>query len=344
MPLFLHHRRLLFSTAVFYAIVTHYSVAAMATQTNANSSQRIALVTGGNKGIGKEIVRLLSQTHGDSDKQGGGEDNSYSWTILVGSRDKARGDTAVKELKQNLPTSDTTTRFVCCPLDLTKPESIQEVFELVKKESCLDEGDDEGRLDVLINNAAICFNDPTLYGSVSHTPFEKQADITIRTNFFGTLEVTQTMLPLLKRSPNTPRIINIASAAGRLAILKGRPDLVQTVTSPDLKLSTLEDIMRDFVRDVEAGTHASKGWPNTCYGISKLGVIAMTKIFAREYDDGSPIRIMINSVDPGYCATDQNNNQGVLPAERGAVTPVLLATTKDFITGRHLFQEQEIGW
>lgn len=292
-------------------------------------------------------MRLLSQTHCDSNKQGNGEDNSYSWTIFVGSRDKARGDAAVKDLKNNLPASDTTTRFVCCPLDLTKPETIQEAFELVKEESCENLGEEvneEGRLDVLINNAAICFNDPTLYGVVSHTPFEKQADITIHTNFFGTLLVTQTMLPLLKRSPNTPRIINIASAAGRLAILKGRPDLVQTVTSPDLKLSTLDDIMRDFVRDVEAGTHASKGWPNTCYGISKLGVIAMTKIFAREHDDGSPIRMMINSVDPGYCATDQNNYQGVLPAEQGAVTPVLLATTTDFTTSRHLFQEQEIAW
>jgi carbonyl reductase 1 len=136
----------------------------------------------------------------------------------------------------------------------------------------------------------------------------------------------------------SPRIINIASAAGRLAILKST-ELVQTFTSPQLQLSELESLLHQFVHDVEAGIHASKGWPNTCYGMSKLGIIAMTKIFARDYPT-----IMVNSVDPGYCATDQNNQQGVLPAARGAVTPCLLATEATFVTGKHFFQEQEIAW
>ena len=52
-------------------------------------------------------------------------------------------------------------------------------------------GKEYGRLDVLVNNAAICFNDPTLYGKVPHTPFKEQANITVRTNFFGTLALTQ---------------------------------------------------------------------------------------------------------------------------------------------------------
>ena len=48
-----------------------------------------------------------------------------------------------------------------------------------------------GKLDILVNNAAVCFNDPTLYGKVSHTPFEKQAGITMKTNFFGALSLIQ---------------------------------------------------------------------------------------------------------------------------------------------------------
>ena len=39
--------------------------------------------------------------------------------------------------------------------------------------------------------------------------------------------------------------------------------------------------MRDFVRDAEAGEHAARGWPNTCYGVSKMGVIALTRVLAR---------------------------------------------------------------
>jgi hypothetical protein len=53
---------------------------------------------------------------------------------------------------------------------------------------------------------------------------------------------------------------------------------------------------------------------------------------------------MVNSVDPGYCKTDQNNNQGFIPAERGAITPFLLATVEQFFSSLHWFQEQEIEW
>jgi len=173
-------------------------------------------------------------------------------------------------------------------------------------------------LDVLINNAAVCFNDPTLYGRVEYAPFEQQADVTIRTNYFGTLDVTRSFLPLLKRSPS-PRIINVASAAGRLTILRSQK-LVDTFTSEELTMPELSKLMTQFIKDVNDGTHAEKGWPNTCYGVSKVGVIAMTRVLAREHPE-----MMINSVDPGYCKTDQNNDQGVVDPADGAYTPYLLA-------------------
>jgi NAD(P)-dependent dehydrogenase (short-subunit alcohol dehydrogenase family) len=102
--------------------------------------------------------------------------------------------------------------------------------------------------------------------------------------------------------------------------------------------------MTDFVQSVQDGSHASKGYPNTCYGMSKCGIIAWTRLLAREYHD-----LAIYSVDPGYCATDQNNNQGFFPAARGAVTPVWLATMpivadRRSKSGRHFYQEQEIAW
>ena len=193
--------------------------------------------------------------------------------------------------------------------------------------------------DILVNNAAVCFNDPTLYGKVPFTPFEQQAGITVNTNFFGTLELTEAMLPLLHAS-SSPRIINIASAAGRLSILKSQ-DLVDTFTAPTLQLHELESLMRQFVEAAETGDHASKGWPNTCYGVSKLGLIALTRILARDEED-----IMVNSVDPGYCATDQNRNQGTISAEEGARTAALLAMLpeEDFVTGEHFYQGEPISW
>ena len=62
--------------------------------------------------------------------------------------------------------------------------------------------------------------------------------------------------------------------------------------------------MDAFVREAEAGTHLEAGWPDTCYGVSKMGVIALTRVLARDEPT-----ILVNSADPGYCATDQNADQ-----------------------------------
>ena len=147
------------------------------------------------------------------------------------------------------------------------------------------------------------------------------------------------MLPLL-RLASSPRIVNVASAAGRLAILNSA-ELVNAFTSPDLTVPELEALMRSFVADVEAGEHRAKGWANTCYGRSKLGLIALTRVLAREEP-----AMLVSSADPGYCATDQNQNQGFVSAERGAQTPYLLATLPEdqLVSGRHWFEEKEMSW
>lgn len=276
-------------------------------------SSRVALVTGANKGIGYEIARLLGSVP--------------SLKVIVACRNRELGEAACNALKAN-GCGDVEFQ----QLDLIDPDSIIATRNFVSQKY--------GSLDILVNNAAICFNSPTLYGKVQHTSFQKQADITVTTNFLGTLEVTRAMLPLLRASPS-PRIINVASAAGRLSILRSQQKIA-VFTSPTLQVEQLEELMKEFVRDVESGTHADKGWPNTCYGMSKLGIIALTKVLARDES-----KIMINSVDPGYCATDQNMNQGFLSAEEGARTPVTLALMpgeSQFDTGKHFFDGQEIKW
>jgi carbonyl reductase 1 len=275
---------------------------------------RVALVTGANKGIGKEICRLLAK------------DPSIEATVLA-CRSLERGQEAIRDLEK-----DGCKNMHCIEYDLSKPDSSVTVHDYVESNF--------GRLDILVNNAAICFNDPTLYGKVEHTPFEAQAAITVETNFFGTWRLTQALMPLLKKSAIEPRLINIASAAGRLAILKS-DRLVKEFTRDDLTMDELEVLAKTFVREVETGTHAKNGWPNTCYGLSKLAIISMTKVLARLHPG-----MMCNTVDPGYCATDQNSNQGNRPAARGAKTPYLLATLPDDkeYTGLHWFDEKTIAW
>eukprot|EP00534_Pseudo-nitzschia_fraudulenta_P015769 CAMPEP_0201236624 /NCGR_PEP_ID=MMETSP0852-20130820/8044_1 /ASSEMBLY_ACC=CAM_ASM_000632 /TAXON_ID=183588 /ORGANISM="Pseudo-nitzschia fraudulenta, Strain WWA7" /LENGTH=177 /DNA_ID=CAMNT_0047530609 /DNA_START=43 /DNA_END=576 /DNA_ORIENTATION=+ len=177
----------------------------------------------------------------------------------------------------------------------------------------------------------------------------------MKTNFFGTLALTKAMMPLLLKERDgegavgavVPRIINIASSAGRLAILPSE-ERRAAFSSESLTLETLESYANDFVGAAREGTHSSGGWPNTGYGVSKAAIIAMTKVLARRHRG----EVVANSVDPGYCATDQNDHQGFLPAERGAITPYLLATLPadeastraEEFTGKHWYQEREIEW
>ena len=296
---------------LFIPYLISSSILSMAQSLASPAARRIALVTGANKGIGFEIARKL-----------GAETDTL---CILGCRNEDLGKGALDKLKKQGCNVDVVR------IDLEDDASIKAAAKEIQ--------DKYGSCDILINNAAVCFNDPTLYGKVPHTSFSKQADITIKTNFFGTLALTRAMFPLLEKS-SSPRIINIASSAGRLSILPSN-ERRSAFSSQDLQMDRLESYMREFIADAQGGSHAAKGWPNTGYGVSKVGIIAMTKVFARE----NP-KFMVNSVDPGYCATDQNNNQGFISAERGALTPFLLATLPNdqFSSGLHWYKEQAIDW
>mmetsp|Transcript_14422 Transcript_14422/g.45835 ORF Transcript_14422/g.45835 Transcript_14422/m.45835 type:complete len:150 (-) Transcript_14422:21-470(-) len=126
------------------------------------------------------------------------------------------------------------------------------------------------------------------------------------------------MLPLLHNA-DSPRVVNVVSYAGRLAILKSRT-LNAAFTAEGVTRADLDALMREFLGAVEDGTHAQAGWPGTCYGLSKLGLIAWTRAMARD-----EAGVTWSAVDPGYCATDQNMNRGTDSAAMGAATPAWLA-------------------
>jgi NAD(P)-dependent dehydrogenase (short-subunit alcohol dehydrogenase family) len=148
----------------------------------------IALITGANKGIGRETARQLGA---------GGV------TVLVGARDEERGLEAERELRAG--GADAT--FV--PLDVTDPESVREAADWIEKE--------HGRLDVLVNNAGIARGGPPGADTGSGGP-PSQTDLDAmraiyETNVFGVIAVTNAMLPLLRRSPGA-RIVNVSSELG----------------------------------------------------------------------------------------------------------------------------------
>ena len=145
------------------------------------TTHRIALVTGGNKGVGLATARQLAER---------------GLTVLLGSRDADRGARAVAELAA----SGVTVRLV--PIDVTDDASVEKAATLVEH--------DYGRLDVLVNNAGILIRKPALEVAADDMRPE------LETNVFGMVRVIHAMLPMLRRSP-AARIVNVSSDSATFA-------------------------------------------------------------------------------------------------------------------------------
>jgi NAD(P)-dependent dehydrogenase (short-subunit alcohol dehydrogenase family) len=150
----------------------------------------IALVTGGNKGIGREIAAQLADLGN---------------TVIIGARSLERGEATAAELRA------TGRDVVAVALDVTDQASLAAAADTVRARF--------GRLDALVNNAGIS-NQPgadfagqmPASGDVDHVRF------VFETNVFGVISVTSAFLPLLRLS-TSPRIVNVSSSAGSLAAI-----------------------------------------------------------------------------------------------------------------------------
>jgi NAD(P)-dependent dehydrogenase (short-subunit alcohol dehydrogenase family) len=151
----------------------------------------VALVTGANQGIGLQIAKDLA---------------SHGFTVLVGSRNIERGETAAREVG---------TDAHALQLDVTDQASIDAAAERVRGEF--------GRLDILIQNAAISNTNKQPGQSVEdYAKTTRPSNVSLaemravwETNVFGVLSVYQAMLPFLRATPGA-RIVNVSSGAGSL--------------------------------------------------------------------------------------------------------------------------------
>ena len=145
-------------------------------------TKKVALITGGNKGIGLETARQLGK---------------LGITVLVGARDLAKGEAAVAELKKD----GVDARAV--KLDVDNSADYDVVAKTIEK--------DFGVLDILINNAGIMIDGRK--GNETSTTSKDVLQKTFNTNFFAVVGLTQALLPLLKKSLGG-RIVNLSSILG----------------------------------------------------------------------------------------------------------------------------------
>ena len=162
-----------------------------------------------------------------------------------------------------------------------------------------------GKLDLLINNAAIAGMSD---GPPSKVDIEMVEQV-MQTNYVGTVAVTQAMLPLLQKAGKA-QIINVSSELGSVSLHN----------DPNWKYAPVKFL---------------------AYCASKAALNMLTVQLAYEFRDGS---IAVNSVNPGYTATDLNGNSGTQTVEEGSAEIVRVALLEPHVTGKYLETGGEIPW
>ena len=217
--------------------------------------------------------------------------------MLIGARNADRGQAAARAI------ADEGIAVFYLPLDITDAQSVETAAARIAEE--------HGRLDILVNNAGIGGVGGTgatgdgAPGSASLAAVRQMFE----TNFFGTLAVTQAMLPLLRRS-EAGRIVNLSSNLGSL-MLNGDP----AWEAYDVKLIG--------------------------YNTSKTALNMLTVQLAAELRD---TRITVQSFCPGLTATDLTGHMGDrMPAE-AAAAPARAALAAGAQTGGFVDAQGDLPW
>lgn len=250
------------------------------------AQEKIAFISGANRGLGLETARGLGK---------------LGVTVLLGSRELDKGEKAAAELRR-----DGVAKVEPVQFDVRKREDHKRLADLLEKRF--------GRLDILVNNAGVQldkakFGNPNGFNTTS-TVAESDLRETFDTNFFSLIALTQTLLPLIRKSP-AGRIVNLSSILGSLTLHS----------------------------DPNAEIYRMKAF---AYDASKTALNAFTVHLAAELRD-TPIKV--NSAHPGWVKTEMGGPNAPLELSDGGKTSVELATLPaDGPTGGYFHMGKKVPW
>ena len=256
-------------------------------------AQRVAVVTGSNKGIGLAIVKNLVP--------------QFDGVVYLTARNEKLGLQAIEELaKQNV-------KPLFHQLDISNQESINRFAQYIKEK--------HGGLDLLINNAAIAIvnkENPSLFG--------QEAKQTLDVNYYGTLNMCKAFFPLLR--PHA-RVVNVASGLGMLKFMIDE-ETRSRLKSDALTVQEIDEIIQHYLKAANNGDEHKSIVDNDygSYTFSKIVLIALTRLQQKELDKDPREDLIISACCPGYVATDLNNHSGFLTTDQGSVTPLKCALSK----------------
>jgi NAD(P)-dependent dehydrogenase (short-subunit alcohol dehydrogenase family) len=252
-----------------------------------SDATKVAFITGANRGLGLETARILG-------KQG--------ITVILGARELANGKAAAEKLRSEGTKSVEAVRF-----DVNKPADHKEIYDYIAKKY--------GRLDILINNAGVLDEGtkrPEASSPFNSTSIVSQESLrkTFDTNFFQPIALTQTLLPLIKKSP-AGRIVNLSSILGSLTLHA----------------------------DPKSPIYDKKTF---AYDSSKTAINAFTIHLAQELRDTN---IKVNSAHPGWVKTDMGGPEAPMELAEGGKTSAQLATlSADGPSGGFFHLGQSLPW
>ena len=248
--------------------------------------RRIALITGGNRGLGLQTARELA---------------SQDIHVILGCRDYQKGTVVAQSIRALGYQAE------AIALDLTNQRTQTAVYDYLAKEY--------GRLDILVNNAAVWKESTTASGPLpesnltSTLPLEILRE-TFETNFFGTVALTQKLLPLIRKSISG-RIVNVSSIMGSLTLHS----------------------------DPKSPIYSSKVF---AYDTSKAALNSFTIHLAYELRETS---IKVNSAHPGWVQTEMGGDGADLDIAEGGKTSAWLATlAEDGPTGGYFHLGKPLPW
>ena len=225
------------------------------------STAKVAFITGANRGIGFETAKGLGE---------------LGITVVIGSRDLKKGQQAASELIAKGIQAE------AIAYDADSATSASAAYEYLNAKY--------GKLDILVNNAGILV-EPLVGGNNSSSVTTDVLKKTFQTNLFAVIELTQTLLPLIKKSP-AGRIVNLSSILASL---------------------TLHSMPNSPIDPAKA----------FAYNASKTALNAYTVHLAHELKDTS---IKVNSAHPGWVKTELGGEHAPMEVAESGKTSVQLAT------------------
>lgn len=244
-----------------------------------SEQQKVAFISGANRGIGFETAKGLGE---------------LGITVVIGVRDLAKGEAAAGELQAQGISAQVVV------YDANRPESAQGVHDYLERHF--------GKLDILVNNAGI--SNEELLISNSSTVTQDVLKQTFHTNLFAVIDLTQKLLPLIKKSPEG-RIVNVSSILGSL---------------------TLHSLADSPIAPAKA----------FAYNASKTALNAYTVHLANELAE-TPIKV--NAAHPGWVKTELGGPHAPMELVDSNRTSIYLATlAADGPNGGFFHQQDALPW